>query len=37
MFCSLFTDTVIDYFMNPRNVGKMRNADGEGSIKAFRP
>ena len=30
MNCGEFTDTVIDHFMCPRNVGSMPNADGEG-------
>ncbi len=31
MFCESFTDTVIDHFMCPRNVGSMPDADGEGT------
>lgn len=31
MFCSTFTDTVIEHFMCPRNVGSMPDADGTGS------
>lgn len=31
MFCSLFTDKVIEHFMCPRNVGSMVDADGVGS------
>lgn len=30
MFCSSFTDKVIDHFMSPRNVGSMPDADSEG-------
>lgn len=31
MYCSTFTDKVIDHFTSPRNVGNMMDADGEGS------
>lgn len=31
MFCGSFTDTVIEHFMSPRNVGSMADADGEGT------
>lgn len=32
MYCSSFTDKVIEHFMSPRNVGSMVDADGEGSF-----
>ncbi len=31
MYCDSFTDTVIDHFMCPRNVGSMPDADSEGT------
>lgn len=31
MFCERFTDKVIEHFMCPRNVGKMAEADAEGT------
>ena len=31
MFCSSFSDKVIEHFMSPRNVGSMPDADGIGS------
>lgn len=31
MFCESFTDQVIDHFLCPRNVGRMPDADAEGS------
>lgn len=31
MFCGDFSDTVIEHFMRPKNVGKMPDADGEGT------
>lgn len=31
MLCNDFTDTVIDHFMCPRNVGTMPDADSEGT------
>lgn len=31
MFDERYTDTVIDHFMCPRNVGSMNDADGEGN------
>lgn len=31
MFCEIFTDTVIEHFMCPRNAGSMTDADSEGS------
>ena len=27
-----YSDKVMDHFMNPRNVGEIENADGEGSV-----
>ena len=27
---ALYTETVMDHFMNPRNVGEIENADGVG-------
>jgi len=29
---ALYTETVMDHFMNPRNVGTMENASGEGEV-----
>ena len=29
---ALYTDTVMDHFMNPRNVGEIENADGVGEV-----
>ena len=29
---ALYTDTVIDHFMHPRNVGEIPNADGVGEV-----
>ena len=29
---ALYTETVMDHFMNPRNVGEMENADGVGEV-----
>ncbi len=29
---ALYTDTVMDHFMNPRNVGEIPNADGIGEV-----
>ena len=29
---ALYTDTVMDHFLNPRNVGSMENADGVGEV-----
>ena len=29
---ALYTDTVMDHFMNPRNVGSIENADGVGEV-----
>lgn len=29
---ALYTETVMDHFMNPRNVGSMENADGVGEV-----
>ena len=29
---ALFTDTVMDHFMHPRNVGEIPNADGVGEV-----
>jgi len=31
MYCDSFTDTVVDHFMCPRNLGSMPDADGEGT------
>ena len=31
MYCDSFTDTVVEHFMCPRNVGSMPDADGEGT------
>lgn len=31
MFCSSFSDKVIEHFMCPRNIGIMRDAQGEGT------
>lgn len=31
MCCDSFTDTVVEHFMCPRNVGSMPDADGEGT------
>lgn len=31
MCCDLFTDTVMEHFMCPRNVGSMPDADGKGT------
>ncbi len=31
MYEELYTDTVIEHFMCPRNVGSMNDADGEGT------
>lgn len=31
MFDAAYTDTVIEHFMCPRNVGSMNDADGEGN------
>ena len=28
----LYSDTVMDHFMNPRNVGEIENADGVGEV-----
>jgi nitrogen fixation NifU-like protein len=32
MYDEMYTDTVIEHFMCPRNVGSMNDADGEGTI-----
>ncbi len=29
---ALYTDTVMDYFVNPRNVGEIENPDGVGEV-----
>ena len=29
---ALYTDTVMDHFMHPRNVGSIENADGVGEV-----
>ena len=29
---ALYTDIVMDHFMNPRNVGSIENADGVGEV-----
>ena len=29
---ALYTDTVMDHFMHPRNVGEIPNADGVGEV-----
>ena len=29
---ALYTDVVMDHFMNPRNVGSIENADGVGEV-----
>ena len=29
---ALYTDTVMDHFLNPRNVGSMEDADGVGEV-----
>ena len=29
---ALYSDTVMDHFMNPRNVGSIENADGVGEV-----
>ena len=29
---ALYTETVMDHFMNPRNVGEIENADGVGEV-----
>ena len=29
---ALYTDTVMDHFMNPRNVGEIENANGVGEV-----
>ncbi|MBR5922473.1 MAG: Fe-S cluster assembly scaffold protein NifU [Clostridia bacterium] len=29
---AIYTDTVMDHFMNPRNVGEIENADGIGEV-----
>ena len=29
---ALYTETVMDHFMNPRNVGSIENADGVGEV-----
>ncbi len=29
---ALYTDTVMDHFMNPRNVGQIENPDGVGEV-----
>ena len=29
---ALYTETVMDHFMNPRNVGEMENPDGVGEV-----
>ena len=28
----MYTEQVMDHFMNPRNVGEIENADGEGTV-----
>jgi nitrogen fixation NifU-like protein len=28
----MYTEKVMDHFTNPRNVGEIRNADGEGTV-----
>lgn len=30
MHCGLFTNEVMDHFLNPRNAGEMSDPDGEG-------
>ncbi|NSW92719.1 MAG: iron-sulfur cluster assembly scaffold protein [Firmicutes bacterium] len=32
MYDEMYTDTMIEHFMCPRNVGSMNDADGEGTI-----
>ena len=29
---ALYTETVMDHFMHPRNVGEIENADGVGQV-----
>jgi nitrogen fixation NifU-like protein len=31
---TLYNDTVMDHFMNPRNMGEIKNADGIGEVGA---